>query len=320
MTDTVTAPTRAARTAPSARSHSRGKPTRRLERGRRRVGLLMLAPALIHLVWWIGIPVVATFVLAFTDYDVLAGTVTFIGLDNFERIFADDVWNASMWHTVVYTFFTVPVAMAIAVVIAVLLNNKLRARAWYRAAFFLPHITATVAIALVWLWMYEPNVGLFNALLAVFGIDGPSWLADPGWALPSVITVGIWKGIGVKMLIYLAALQAIPPQLYEAASLDGAGAARRFFSITLPLLRPATFFVFVVSMIDAFQVFDQIYVLTPDGGPANATTVMTYEIYRTAFREFDISTACAQSVVLFAFLLVLTVIGRRLTGKDDDVD
>jgi multiple sugar transport system permease protein len=221
---------------------------------------------------------------------------------------------------VVYTFFTVPVAMAIAVLIAVLLNNKLRLRAWYRAAFFLPHITATVAIALVWMWMYQPDIGLFNALLAKVGIDGPAWLADPSYALTSVILVGIWKGIGVKMLIYLAALQAIPRDLYEASELDGAGGARKFFSITLPLLRPATFFVFVVSMIDAFQVFDQVYVLTPNGGPANSATVMTYEIYRTAFTEFDMGTACAQSVVLFAFLLVLTLIGRRLTGRDEDAD
>jgi multiple sugar transport system permease protein len=303
------------------RTEVRGQPTgprRSFGRERRRAAYLMLVPAVLHLIWWIGIPVVATFVLAFTDYDVLAGTISFVGLDNFTAIFTDEVWNASIWHTVVYTFFTVPVAMAIAVLIAVLLNNKLRLRAWYRAAFFLPHITATVAIALVWMWMYQPDIGLFNALLAKVGIDGPSWLADPSYALPSVILVGIWKGIGVKMLIYLAALQAIPRDLYEASELDGAGGARKFFSITLPLLRPATFFVFVVSMIDAFQVFDQVYVLTPNGGPANSATVMTYEIYRTAFTEFDMGTACAQSVVLFAFLLVLTLIGRRLTGRDED--
>ncbi|MER7455922.1 sugar ABC transporter permease [Micromonospora sp. NPDC126480] len=278
----------------------------------------MLAPSVIHLIWWIGIPVVATFGLAFTNYDVIAGTVEWAGLDNFREIFADDIWNLSIWHTVVFTFFTVPVAMAIAVVIAVLLNQQIRARAWYRAAFFMPHITATVAIALVWMWMFEPNLGLFNLLLDWVGINGPAWLSDPDWAMPAVILVSIWKGIGLKMLIYLAALQNIPHELYEAADLDGASGPRKFFLITLPLLKPATFFVFIVSMIDAFQVFDQVYVLTPDGGPANSTTVMTYEIYRTAFGEFDISAACAQSLVLFAFLLVLTVIGRRLTGKDGD--
>ncbi len=291
---------------------------RRLGADRRRAAYLMLAPSVIHLIWWIGLPVVATFGLAFTHYDVIAGTIQWAGLDNFREIFADDIWNRSIWHTIIFTFFTVPVAMAIAVFIAVLLNQQIRARAWYRAAFFMPHITATVAIALVWMWMFEPTLGLFNLLLDRVGVNGPAWLSDPDWAMPAVILVSIWKGIGLKMLIYLAALQNIPHDLYEAADLDGASGLRRFFAITLPLLKPATFFVFIVSMIDAFQVFDQVYVLTPDGGPANSTTVMTYEIYRTAFSEFNISVACAQSLVLFAFLLVLTVIGRRLTGKDAD--
>lgn len=283
---------------------------------RRRAAYFMLAPAAVHLVWWIGVPVIATFVLAFTNYDILAGRITWVGLRNFVDIFADRDWLVSIWNTFVYTFFTVPVAMAFAVVIAVLLNSKLRARAWYRTAFFMPHITATVAIALVWMWMYEPNIGLFNALLSKVSINGPAWLSDPSWAMPAVIGVSIWKGVGIKMLIYLAALQGIPHEMYEAADIDGASGTRKFWSITLPLLRPATFFVFVVSMIDAFQVFDQIYVLT-QGGPADATTVMTYEIYETAFQDFRFSTACAQSVVLFAFLLVLTIISRRLTGKDD---
>lgn len=291
---------------------------RRLGWERRRAAYVMVAPAVIHLIWWIGIPVLATFVLAVTHYDVLAGSIRFVGLANFTAIFSDREWVTSIEHTVVYTFFTVPVAMGIAVLVAVVLNQRLAARAWYRAAFFLPQVTATVAIAMVWMWMFEPRVGLFNALLSLVGVNGPAWLSDPTWAMPAVIAVGIWKGIGIKMLIYLAALQNIPAELYEAADLDGASRWRRLWAITLPMLRPATFFVFVVSMIDAFQVFDQVYILTPEGGPANVTTVMTYEIYKTAFRQFNLSMACAQSVVLFAFLLALTLIGRRLTGRDDD--
>jgi multiple sugar transport system permease protein len=182
---------------------------------------------------------------------------------------------------------------------------------------FMPHITATVAIALVWMWMFEPNIGLFNWVLSWFGVRGPAWVSDPSWAMTSVILMSVWKGIGLKMVIYLAALQGIPHDLYEAAEIDGAGPVRRFFAITLPLLGPATFFVLVVSLIDSFQVFEQFYVLTPEGGPANATTVMTYEIYKSAFQRFDMSTASAQSVVLFAFLLVLTIVGRRFTGRDD---
>jgi multiple sugar transport system permease protein len=303
-----------ATTAPAAPPRSS---RRRLGHDRRRTAYLMLAPAVVHLMWWIGIPTVATFVLAFTEYDILAGTMSWAGLDNFVAIFRDALWWKSIGNTVVYTFFTVPVAMAVAVVIAALLNTKLRARAWYRTAVFLPHITATVAIALVWMWMFEPNIGLLNWVLSWFGVRGPAWLNDPAWAMPAVILMSIWKGIGLKMVIYLAALQAIPHDLYEAAEIDGAGPVRRFFAITLPQLGPVTFFVFVISLIDAFQVFEQMYVLTPDGGPANATTVMTYEIYKSAFQRFDMSTASAQSVVLFAFLIVLTLISRRVTGRED---
>lgn len=286
-----------------------------MARKQRRTGWLMVAPAVIHVGMWIALPVLATIVLSFTDYSVF-DSPRFIGLDNYTELWNDDVFRKATINTIVYTFFTVPFSMAIAVVIAVLLNQKLRGRAIYRAAFFLPQVTATVAIAMVWLWMYDPQFGLFNGFLSFFGIPGQAWLANPDFALGSVILVGIWQGIGLKMLIYIAALQNIDPGLYEAASMDGASNVRQFFSITLPMLKPATFFVFVVSIISAFQVFDQIYVLT-NGGPANATTMMTYEVYRSAFQNFRMGMACAQSVVLFAFLLVLTVVNRRLTGGDE---
>lgn len=296
-----------------ARRPSRGR--RSSGRKLRRAGWLMVTPALAHTIVWIAIPVVATFVLSFTNYEVFSAP-EFIGLDNYVELWNDDVFRKATWNTVIYTFFTVPFSMAVAVVVAVLLNQKIRGRTAFRAAFFLPQVTATVAIAMVWLWMYNPQYGLLNALMSFLGLPTQAWLANPDWALWAVILVGIWQGIGMKMLIYLAALQNIDHHLYEAASIDGASNVRQFFSITLPMLKPATFFVFVVSIIGAFQVFDQVYVLT-DGGPANATTMMTYEVYRAAFQDFRMGLACAQSVVLFAFLLVLTMINRRLTGGDD---
>lgn len=296
-----------------ARRPSRGR--RSSGRKLRRAGWLMVTPALAHTIVWIAIPVVATFVLSFTNYEVFSAP-EFIGLDNYVELWKDDVFRKATWNTVIYTFFTVPFSMAVAVVVAVLLNQKIRGRTAFRAAFFLPQVTATVAIAMVWLWMYNPQYGLLNALMSFLGLPTQAWLANPDWALWAVILVGIWQGIGMKMLIYLAALQNIDHHLYEAASMDGASSVRQFFSITLPMLKPATFFVFVVSIIGAFQVFDQVYVLT-DGGPANATTMMTYEVYRAAFQDFRMGLACAQSVVLFAFLLVLTMINRRLTGGDD---
>jgi multiple sugar transport system permease protein len=301
-----------------ARTPARPAGTRRRSAGRsvRRAGWLMVAPAVAHVTIWIAIPVVATLLLSFTDYRVFAAP-RWNGLENYVEIWNDLVFRKATWNTVVYTFFTVPFSMAIAVVVAVLLNQKLRLRAAYRAAFFLPQVTATVAIAMVWLWMYNPQYGLLNGLLSFFGLPSKAWLADPSWALWAVIAVGIWQGIGLKMLIYLAALQNIDGDLYEAASIDGASRIRQFFSITLPMLKPATFFVFVVSIIGAFQVFELVYVLT-DGGPANATTMMTYEVYRSAFEDFRMGFACAQSMVLFAFLLFLTVANRRLTRSDEE--
>ncbi|WP_278235756.1 sugar ABC transporter permease [Isoptericola sp. AK164] len=286
----------------------------RAERKLRRTGWLMITPALLHLALWTAIPVVATFALGFTNYNVFSPP-QWVGLQNYVEIVQDPVFRKATWNTIVYTFWTVPVSMAIALVIAVALNQGLRFQKWYRTAFFLPQVTATVAIAMVWLWIFNPQQGLLNAFLGLFGIPGQAWLADPDWALWSVILVGAWQGIGIKMLIYIAALQNIDGSLYEAASVDGASTVRKFFAITVPMLKPATFFVLVISIINAFQVFDQIYVLT-NGGPANATTMMTYEVYRSAFEEFRMGMASAQSVVLFIFLLFMTLVGRRATRED----
>jgi ABC-type sugar transport system permease subunit len=272
----------------------------------------MVAPALLHASLWIGLPVLASVVLAFTKYDVLTAP-QFVGLDNFREMLGDAVFRKSISNTVVYTFFTVPFGMGLGLLLALALHTGLRARGLFRTAVFLPQVTATVAIALVWLWIYNPGNGLFNTLLSFAGVSGPAWLSSTSWAMPSVILVGIWQGIGMKMLIYLAALQTLPRELYEAASVDGASRTRQFFSITLPLLKPATFFVLITSMINAFQSFDQIYILT-DGGPANSTTMMTYEIYKSAFREFRVGYACAQSLVLFVLLMGFTLVNRRIMG------
>ncbi|MCQ4207050.1 carbohydrate ABC transporter permease [Streptomyces longispororuber] len=272
----------------------------------------MVTPALLHAALWIGLPIIAAVYLAFTSYDVLTAP-RFVGLANFRDMLDDAMFRKSIVNTVIYTFFTVPFGMLLGLLLALALDRGLRARGVFRTAIFLPQVTATVAIALVWLWIYNPRNGLFNTLLGLFGIEGPAWLASTSWAMPSVILVGIWQGIGMKMLIYLAALQNLPKDLYEAASVDGASPVRQFFSITLPLLKPATFFVLITSLISAFQSFDQIYILT-DGGPAGSTTMMTYEIYKSAFREFRVGYACAQSLVLFVLLMGFTLVNRRIMG------
>ncbi|QHK20595.1 ABC transporter permease subunit [Pseudarthrobacter psychrotolerans] len=276
----------------------------------------MALPASLHAGIWIGLPMLASIVLSFTQYDVISAP-RFIGLANFEDLFTDPVFMTSLKNTAVYAFFTVPVSMAIALVLAVMLNQGIRGQMLYRTAIFIPQVTATVAIALVWLWIYNPRGGLANQLLGFFGIGQVSWLTDTAWSLPSIIAVGVWQGIGLKMLIYLAALQGLPKDVFEAASIDGATAVQKFMQITVPMLKPATFFVLVTSIIGAFQAFDQVYILT-QGGPANSTTLITYEIYKSAFQQFRMGLACAQSLVLFIFLIVLTLINRRLMGGSND--
>jgi ABC-type sugar transport system permease subunit len=276
----------------------------------------MALPATLHAGIWIGLPMLASIVLSFTQYDVISAP-RFIGLANFKDLFTDPVFMTSLKNTAVYAFFTVPVSMAIALVLAVMLNQGIRGQMLYRTAIFIPQVTATVAIALVWLWIYNPRGGLANQLLGFFGIGQVSWLTDTAWSLPSIIAVGVWQGIGLKMLIYLAALQGLPKDVFEAASIDGATAVQKFVQITVPMLKPATFFVLVTSIIGAFQAFDQVYILT-QGGPAHSTTLITYEIYKSAFQQFRMGLACAQSLVLFVFLIVLTLINRRLMGGSND--
>jgi ABC-type sugar transport system permease subunit len=276
----------------------------------------MALPATLHAGIWIGLPMLASIVLSFTQYDVISAP-RFIGLANFKDLFTDPVFMTSLKNTAVYAFFTVPVSMAIALVLAVMLNQGIRGQMLYRTAIFIPQVTATVAIALVWLWIYNPRGGLANQLLGFFGIGQVSWLTDTSWSLPSIIAVGVWQGIGLKMLIYLAALQGLPKDVFEAASIDGATAVQKFVQITVPMLKPATFFVLVTSIIGAFQAFDQVYILT-QGGPAHSTTLITYEIYKSAFQQFRMGLACAQSLVLFVFLIVLTLINRRLMGGSND--
>ncbi|MGW6216729.1 carbohydrate ABC transporter permease [Streptomyces sp. NPDC055109] len=277
--------------------------------------MLFALPGALHIGLWIGLPVVAAIVLSFTDFNVFKAP-GLVGLDNYQEIFSDGQFVHSLRTTLLYAVGTVPVTMAISLGLAVLLNQGIRGQGFFRTAIYLPQITATVAVALVWSYMLQSD-GLANRALEAVGLGPVDWLTDPSIALFSVILISIWQGIGFNTLIYLAALQGVPGDLYEAAAIDGAGAWRRFISITVPMLKPATFFVLITSTIGAFQAFDQVFVLTR-GGPAYATTLTTYEIYQTGFSDFRLGVACAQSVVLLIALLVLTVVNTRTMGEARD--
>lgn len=298
-----------------------GPPTsRRRSRGPRaaeaRWGMLLAAPAAVHTLIWIGIPIVVAFILSLTAYDVVTRP-QFNGGANYVQIFQDSIFWKAVLNNVIIAGIGIPISMFLALVFAVMLNRAIPGRGIFRVMVFLPHITATVAVAMIWLWIYSPSAsGLMNTVLGVVGIDPLSYLTSPSLALPSVILVTIWQGIGLKMLIYLAALQGVNEELYEASDIDGANFVQKFRHITVPMLRPATFFILVTALIANFQTFDLIYILT-EGGPANATNVVTYRIYQTAFQEFRFGLASAQSIILLLMLIVLTFFSRRIVGGTD---
>ena len=312
---TSTHPTPPPADAPAA--HRAPVPRRSTVRAaEKRWGLQLAAPATLHTLLWIGVPIVVAVVLSFTAYDIIHPP-EFAGLENYATIFTDGLFWRSVWHNVLIAAIGIPISMLLALVFATLLNRALPGRGVFRVMVFLPHITATVAVAMIWLWIYNPSEnGLMNIILGVIGIGPLPFLTDPDLALGAVILVTIWQGIGLKMLIYLAALQGVDGQLYEAADIDGANFVQKFHRITVPMLRPATFFILITSLIANFQTFDLIYILT-EGGPANSTSVVTYRIYQTAFQEFRVGLANAQSVILLLILIVLAFLSRRIVGGTD---
>ena len=314
MTTAQTAPSPSAATDPGRGPRSKRTSPRGAEE---RWGGLRAGPAPVHVALWTGIPVVAAIVLSFASYDMVSRP-EFIGIGNYLEIFRDEIFWRAVSHNLILAVVGIPISMIIALVLAVMLNQGLKGEGIFRTMVFLPHVTATVAVAMIWLWIYAPtDNGLANMALGLFGFENSAWLTNPNTSLMSVLLVTIWQGIGLKMLIYLASMQGISRDLYEAAEIDGAGTIGRFWHITVPMLRPATFFVLVTSIIGNFQTFDLIFNLTA-GGPANSTTVITYEIYQTAFQQFRMGLATAQSVILLIMLVVLTIISRKLVGGTDN--
>ncbi|MDQ0338465.1 multiple sugar transport system permease protein [Caldalkalibacillus uzonensis] len=270
---------------------------------------IFLLPNLAGFLFFIGIPIISSFVLSFTSWDLLSPP-QFVGVDNYINLLRDPSFFNALTNTLLFIAGYLPTVMVLALIVALLLNRRLRFRVFFRAAYFVPVITSWVAVALIWKWMFNPSYGLVNYFLSLIGINGPAWLQDPSWAMPSIIITSVWKDIGFVMVIFLAGLQGIPENYYEAADIDGANGWQKFRYVTLPLLAPTTFFVLVISLINSFQVFDQVMIMT-EGGPAGATTVMVQEIYNHAFRYFQMGYASALSWVLFALIFVVTFIQMR---------
>jgi multiple sugar transport system permease protein len=276
-------------------------------------GYLFLLPNLIGFVVFMLFPILFAFYIMLTDWS-LANEPQFIGLKNFETLVNDPLFWKSLKNSFYYTFVAVPTGIFIAFWLALALNRKMRGIIFFRTIYFLPQITLTVAAATVWRWIYQPEVGLINYLLGLVGIDGPNWIHNTAWAMPSVIIMSNWQGIGFAMLILLAGLQGIPEEYYEAAAIDGANPWQRMRYVTLPMLSPALFFVVVTSLIGAFQSFDQFFILT-QGGPANATTPLTLYIFNNAFQFFKMGYGAALAAVLFFIILVITIIQWQLARR-----
>jgi multiple sugar transport system permease protein len=261
------------------------------------------------------VPVGVLFYIAFTKWNVFRRTATWTGAKNFVQMWNDDLFWTSMWNTVYYTIFHIPLTMAAALGLALLLNRKLRGVAFFRTAAFFPYITSIVALTYVWNLLFSPEYGPINQFLRFIGIDNPpGWTVSADWSMPAVILVGTWREMGYYMLIYLAGLQTIPSQLYEAAKVDGASAWQRFWHVTIPGLRHTTFLVSVLLTIGSFKVFDLILLLT-NGGPGQSTLVVSQYIYRKGFEENDFGYASAISIVLFAVCFLVTIVQYRVNKR-----
>jgi multiple sugar transport system permease protein len=279
---------------------------------------LFLAPTLVGLIFFTLGPVIAGFLISFTNWNILLPP-QWVGIDNYKALIAQDLPHKVLWNTFYYTIINVPLNMTIALVVALLLNLKLRGVTVYRAIYFLPVVTSTVAASLIWTWLFSPNFGPINYFLEGIGIPGPAWLGSTAWAMPAVIIMSVWKGFGTNMLIFLAGLQGIPNELEEAAMIDGANRWQRFWQVTWPLLTPTTFFVLVISCIVSFQVFEQVFIMS-NGGPAYATTVLGLFIYLNAFRYNNMGYAAAAAYVLFAIIMVITLAQFRLQERWTNYD
>lgn len=277
---------------------------------------LFLAPGLIHFAIFTVFAVSFAFYISFHRWNIIQPDKPFVGLDNYIRLLQDPRFIRAVTNTLTF-MIGVPLNLAAGLSVALLLNTKVRGQAIYRTLFYIPVVTPLVVSSIIWKWVYQGDYGLLNYYLLKFGLieQKITWLADPDLALPALIIMGIWGGTGGTMVIYLAGLQSIPEEMYDAAKVDGANAWQRLLYVTIPLLRPTTFFLFITGVIGTFQIFTEVYIMT-NGGPLNRTTTIGYYLYTKAFRELDMGYATSMAFVLFAMIFVFTVIQWKYTRGD----
>jgi multiple sugar transport system permease protein len=280
---------------------------------------VLLTPSLIGMSVFVIGPILGSLALSFTSWDMFAD-IEWIGLANYAQAIGDPAVHTALGNTMLFILGYLPPVVCIGLGLALLLNRAFPGQTLFRAIYFVPVVTSWVAVSLVWKWLLNPEFGLVNYGLSLLGIAGPGWLYDPQWAMAGIVLTSVWKDVGFVMVIYLAGLQDIPETLYEAAEIDGIHPLRVFWRITLPLLAPTTFFVTTISLINSFQVFDQVWIMT-EGGPAGATSVVMELIYKNAFRYYQMGYASAISWLLFAIIFCVTIaqnlMQRRLEPWND---
>ena len=273
------------------------------------VGYLMASPWLLGMLWLIFGPFGAAAYLSFTDYDILTQP-EWIGLENFDKMLTDDplFWK-SLSVTTIYAVVAIPLGIVLGLFLAILLNTSIKGLAWLRTVYYLPAVLSGVAVSFLWIWVFSADWGVLNYLLSLINVSGPNWLTSEDWALTALIIMSLW-GVGGGLVIYLAGLQGIPTELYEAAKIDGAARLRSFYHITLPMMSPVILFQLIMGIISALQVFTQGYVMT-QGGPNNATLFFLLHLYRNAFRFLNMGYASALAWALFIYILALTLLVLR---------
>ena len=302
---------------PSVGAWGRGLAVRKTKRGRmerreERAFYLFISPWIIGFILFSAGPVLGSFVISFTQWSMLSAP-SWTGPTNYQRLVNDPLFWQALANTLYFAAGSVGLGLILSFLLALLLNQQVKGMALFRTIFYLPSVCSGVAVAILWTTIFNPDFGLINSALRAVGITGPQWLADPSWAMPAMIVMSLW-GVGGSMVIYLAGLQGIPVHLYEAAALDGAGALRKFWHVTVPMMSPIIFFNLIVGIIGSFQAFIQMYVMT-NGGPANATLVYLLYLYRTAFEDFDMGYASALAWVLFLILLAITAVQLVLARR-----
>lgn len=282
-----------------------GQSTSRKRRSEAIHAYIFMSPAILGLLLFTLGPMAASFLLSFTEYNIITDP-EWIGIDNYVELFNDRLFWQSLRVSAIYSIVSVPLGLSVALALAILLNHKMRGMLIFRSVYYLPTVISGVGVAMLWRWLFNGDFGLINVLLRRVGIQGPNWLFDANWALAALIIASLW-GIGGTMLIFLAGLQGIPQELYEAAEIDGAGRWRQFRSITLPMISHVTFFNLVLGVIGALQVFTDAYVMT-GGGPNNATLFLSVYLYRHAFQFLHFGYAAAVAWILFLIVLALTLL------------